>query len=63
MAGPSFGVHPKLGTTRVDCCGALVLSGSKATGVAADRISLGLVTYYRNVPGAGVGVQVWDFRW
>ncbi|WP_336490504.1 hypothetical protein [Methylobacterium nigriterrae] len=58
-----FGVHPKLGTTRGDCCGALVLSGSKATAVAADRIGLGLVTYYRNVPGAGTGIPVWEFRW
>ena len=58
-----FGVHPKIGTTRVDYCGAFVLGGRKATAVLVDRVKFGLTTFYRNVSGAGVGIPVWDFRW
>ncbi|GJE44088.1 hypothetical protein AEGHOMDF_3274 [Methylobacterium soli] len=58
-----FGVHPQLGTVRVDFCGALVLGGRKVETVLADRIKSGPVTYYRNVPGAGTGIPIWDFRW
>ncbi|GJE45445.1 hypothetical protein [Methylobacterium soli] len=58
-----FGVHPTIGTVRVDFCGAFVLGGRKVETVLADRINFGLMTYYRNVPGAGVGIPIWDFRW
>ncbi|KAB1068748.1 hypothetical protein [Methylobacterium planeticum] len=58
-----FAVHPKIGTMRVDTCGAFVIGGRRTTAVRADRIEFGLTTYYRNVPGAGVGIPVWDFRW
>jgi len=57
-----FGVHPQLGTVRLDFCGAFVLGGRKVETVLADRISFGLVTYYRNMPGAETGIPIWDFR-
>jgi len=42
--------------------GALVLSGEKVSAVSADRIRLKLTTYYRHVPGYGVGVPIWAFN-
>ncbi|KAB1072949.1 hypothetical protein [Methylobacterium planeticum] len=58
-----FGAHPKFGTMRVDACGAVVIGRRRTTAVLADRIEFGLTAYCRNVPGAGVGITVWDFRW
>ncbi|MDR7040475.1 hypothetical protein J2X36_005258 [Methylobacterium sp. BE186] len=58
-----FGVHPTAGTLRADHCGALMLSGAQTTGLSADEMKHGLVTYYRNTPGRPVGIPVWEFKW
>ena len=57
-----FGVHPQAGVIRSDYCGALVLSGVKVSAVTDDRIAFTQTTYYRHVPGAGVGVPIWAFK-
>ncbi|WP_336490909.1 hypothetical protein [Methylobacterium nigriterrae] len=57
-----FGVHPNVGIIRSDYCGALMLSGEKATAISADRIRFKLTAYYRHVPGCGVGVPIWAFK-
>ena len=56
-----FGVHPEHGTLRVDWCGVMMVGGRKAVGLERDRILFGNLTGYRDVPGAPVGIPVWDF--
>ncbi|MGA4555645.1 hypothetical protein [Methylorubrum aminovorans] len=48
------------GLLRVDWCGVMI-GGRKTVGIEADRIPFGNLTGYRNVPGAPVGIPVWDF--
>ena len=57
-----FGVHPSSGVIRLDYCGALMIGTLKARAVEPTRISFGALTYYRDVPGCGVGVPVWAFK-
>ena len=58
-----FGVHPELGVLRSDFCGALVLSGEKASGVESNRILFQRTHYLRDVPGVpSGGVPLWAFR-
>jgi hypothetical protein len=55
-----FGVHPELGTIRVDCCGALVLyAGGAVVDVTADQIRFER-TSYRRGPGAQLGIPIWQ---
>lgn len=54
-----FGVHRTVGATRVDCCGALMLSGPFASSVEADCIRFGHLTYYRR-PADPEAVPVWE---
>ncbi|BAU92449.1 hypothetical protein MPPM_3844 [Methylorubrum populi] len=56
-----FGVHPEHGTLRVDWCGVMMIGGRKAIGITSDRIPFGNLTGYRNVPGAPVGIPIWEF--
>lgn len=56
-----FGVHPEHGTLRVDWCGVMMIGGRKAVGIEADRIPFGNLTGYRNVPGAPIGIPIWEF--
>ncbi|GJD58635.1 hypothetical protein [Methylobacterium dankookense] len=39
-----FGVHPQMGTIRVDPCGAIMLAGKEAHWMIADRIDFGNTT-------------------
>lgn len=56
-----FGVHPQHGTVRTDWCGALMLSGNKATAVDAQRVTFGNTSAYRDTLGAPTGVPIWEF--
>lgn len=56
-----FGVHPEIGTTRVDCCGGLVLGiGGPVLAITRTKIRFGLLTY-RIKPGQPAGVPIWNF--
>lgn len=56
-----FGVHPSLGTTRVDHCGALVLSvGGRVRLLTADEIRFERLTYRRKT-GQPQGAPIWEF--
>lgn len=55
-----FGVHPELGTRRVDHAGALVVGeGRPVDGFDADRMWRGHLTFYRTKPGRPKGVPIW----
>lgn len=56
-----FGVHPDHGLLRVDWCGVMMIGGRKAVAIERDRIAFGNLTGYRNVPGAPVGIPIWEF--
>ena len=56
-----FGVHPQQRNLRTDWCGALMLSGQKATGVDARCVASGNTRAYRDTLGAPVGVPIWEF--
>ena len=57
-----FGVHPSVGTIRVDHCGALVLSvGGRVRLVTANEIRFDRLTYRRR-PDHPQGVPIWEFR-
>ena len=56
-----FGVHPQRGTLRTDWCGALMLSGRKATGIDARSVAFGNTCAYRDTLGAPVGMPIWEF--
>ncbi|MGV7034827.1 hypothetical protein [Methylobacterium symbioticum] len=57
-----FGVHPVIGTGRVDHCGALILATKPAEWMDATRINLGNTTYSRDKPGMPRGVPIWAFK-
>lgn len=57
-----FGVHPRLGTIRVDYCGGLTMGTALTTGITENRIFSGHTTFYRDTPGRGIGaVPLWLF--
>ncbi len=56
-----FGVHPQHGTLRTDYCGALMLSGQKATGIDTRCVKFGNTSAYRDTLGAPVRVPIWEF--
>lgn len=58
-----FGVHPVVGTVRVDCSGALMLSdGVLVVEVDPDTIRLANgLTFYRSVLPPEASVPVWEF--
>lgn len=57
-----FGVHPQIGTGRVDYCGALTLGPKEALWIDATRINFGNTSYYRGKPGMPRGVPIWAFK-
>ena len=58
-----FGVHPTLGTRRVDHAGALVIGGDRPISeLTTDHLRCGHLTYYRIAPGRPVGVPAWEFK-
>jgi hypothetical protein len=56
-----FGLHPEHGTLRVDYCGVLMVSGSKATAVEPTRIVFDRGSGYRTKQGQLWGIPVWEF--
>ena len=56
-----FAVHPDHGTLRVDYCGAMMVSGSKAVAVEPTRIVFDRGSGYRNKQGQVWGIPVWEF--
>jgi hypothetical protein len=56
-----FGVHPDHGTLRVDYCGALMVGGTPARGVEANRVLFEQTAAYRDRQGQEWGVPVWEF--
>ena len=57
-AAELFAVHPEHGTLRIDCCGALVISGTKPVAVEGNRIVFESGSAYRNKTGQVWGVPV-----
>ncbi|WP_267427797.1 hypothetical protein [Methylobacterium sp. GC_Met_2] len=60
-AAELFAVHPEHGTLRVEFCGALMISGSKAVAVEPTRIVFDRGSGYRTKPGEVWSIPVWDF--
>lgn len=60
-ASQLFGVHPQHGTLRTDWCGALMLSGRKATAIDARCVTFGNTGAYRDTLGAPQGMPIWEF--
>src|SRR5690349_5503010 len=57
-----FGVHPVVGVSRVDCCGALMVSGgSPIAEVTPECIRYRNGLAYRRTPPGGPSVPVWAF--
>ncbi|MDN3572961.1 hypothetical protein QWZ18_20315 [Methylobacterium longum] len=56
-----FGVHPNHGTLRVDYCGALMVGGTPARGVEANRVLFEQTAAYRDRQGQEWGVPIWEF--
>ena len=57
-----FGVHPVVGVSRVDCCGALMVSG----GSLIAEVTPALIRYrnglaFRRTPPGGPSLPVWAF--
>ena len=57
-----FGVHPVVGVSRVDCCGALTVSG----GSPIAEVTPALIRYrnglaFRRTPPGGPSLPVWAF--
>lgn len=56
-----FGVHPEIGTVRVDYCGGLVLGvGGQVSAITGTEIQFGHLTH-RTKPGQPAGVPIWRF--
>ena len=49
------------GTVRVDFCGALMIAAAPVLGVEPTRVLFERTSVYRNLPGQGWGVPVWEF--
>jgi hypothetical protein len=61
-AGELLGVHPVVGTIRVDCCGALMLSSAgRVTQVEAGLIRYANELAFRRAPEPRPSVPVWSF--
>ncbi len=60
-ANNSCAVHPEHGTLRVEFCGALMISGSKAVAVEPTRVVLDQGSGYRTKPGQVWGIPVCEF--
>ena len=56
-----FALHPEHGTLRVDYCGVLMVSDSKAVAVEPTRIVFDRGSGYRNKQGQVWGIPVWEF--
>src|SRR4051794_8126224 len=57
-----FGVHPVVGVSRVDCCGALMVSnGNPIAEITPDLIRYANGLAYRRTPPGGPTVPVWQF--
>lgn len=54
-------LHPEHGTLRVEVCGVLMVSGSKAVAVEPTRIVFAGGSGYRTKPGQVWGVPVWEY--
>lgn len=56
-----FGVHPEIGTVRVDYCGGLVLGlGGEVSAITPTEIHFHHLTHYTK-PGQSEGVPIWRF--
>lgn len=56
-----FGVHPEIGTVRVDYCGGLVLGlGGEVSAITPTEIHFHNLTHYTK-PGQSEGVPIWRF--
>jgi hypothetical protein len=56
-----FGVHPIVGVRRVDCCGALMVSGGTAVAeIAPDLIRYANGLAYRRTLAGGPSLPVWQ---
>jgi hypothetical protein len=60
-AAELFGLHPEHGTLRVEFCGVLMVSGSKAMAVEPTRIVFDRGSGYRTKQGQVWGIPVWEF--
>lgn len=60
-AAELFALHPEHGTLRVEVCGVLMVSGSKALAVEPTRIVFAGGSGYRTKPGQVWGIPVWEF--
>ncbi|GJE14251.1 hypothetical protein [Methylobacterium longum] len=56
-----FGVHADHGTLRVDYCGALMVGGTPARGVEANRVLFEQTAAYPDRQGQIWGVPIWEF--
>lgn len=56
-----FALHPEYGTLRVEVCGVLMVSGSKALAVEPTRIVFAGGSGYRTKQGQVWGIPVWEF--
>lgn len=56
-----FAVHPDHGTLRVEVCGVLMISGSKALTVEQTRVVFAGGSGYRTKPGQIWGIPVWEY--
>ncbi|MCJ2090795.1 hypothetical protein MKK88_33150 [Methylobacterium sp. E-005] len=60
-AAELFALHPEHGTLRVDCCGVLRVSSSKALAVKPTRVKFDRGSGYRTKQGQVWGILVWEF--
>ena len=60
-AAELFALHPEHGTLRVEFCGVLMVSGSKAIAVEPTRIVFDRGSGYRTKQGQVWGIPVWEF--
>ena len=60
-AAELFALHPEHGTLRVDYCGVMMVSGSKAVAVEPTRIVFDRGSGYRTKQGQVWGIPVWEF--
>jgi hypothetical protein len=56
-----FAVHPEYGTLRVEFCGVLMVSCSKAMAVEPTRVVFDRGSGYRTKQGQVWGIPVWEF--
>ena len=56
------GVHPQIGTVRVDYCGALSIAPKPVEAIGDSWLRYGAWTYRRDTPGIPKGVPIWTFK-